>query len=204
MRRRLAELDPVRYERDVRLVRGHGRRSPYGPTEACGMESDTLLECEEEYSTRVEVEGSYTTCGYGPGASEGECEVGCWTPDHYSDLHCSGPDGLPMRCNCSINGKPFNEGSTIHGWVESIFVSDCEDAATQAADGLCSNRVDCCFEYFDGTNQVCSCGPHPAPLGFDTCEALANYAEGQVVDICPQWANPPSSCWPPGGPGCEP
>jgi hypothetical protein len=108
-----------------------------------------------------------------------------------------------MRCTCSINGHPFNEGSTLSGWVEPIFVSDCEDAATQAADGLCSNRVDCCFEYFDGVNQACFCGPDPAPLGYDSCEALANYAEGQVVDICPQWADPPPSCWPPGPPPCD-
>jgi hypothetical protein len=176
---------------------------PYGPAEACGTASDTLLQCVAEYSTWADVEGSYTNCGYGPGASEGECEVVCRSPDHFSNLDCAGAEGLPLRCSCSINGHPFNEGSTIYGWVESIFVSDCEDAARQAADGLCSNRVDCCFEYLYGDTQVCTCGPHPAPLGFDSCEALASYADGQVVDICPQWADAPGSCWPPGAPGCN-
>lgn len=176
---------------------------PYGPIEACGAESDTLLACVEEYSAWTAVEGSYTTCQSGPGTTDGQCHVSCWTPDHLADLHCSGGEGLPLRCSCSINGHPFNEGSTIYGWVESIYVSDCEDAAKQAADGLCVNRVDCCFQYLYDETEVCTCGPHPAPIGFDSCEALADYAGGEVVDICPQWANAPGSCWPPGAPGCD-
>jgi hypothetical protein len=162
----------------------------------CPDENDALLACVGENSTWGDVEGTYTSCAYGPGVTS-ECEAVCQVGENYATLDCSGPGGVPMRCSCSVNGIPLNEGQILVGTPDPIWVNDCEDAARQAADGLCTSRLDCCFEYSDGQNDLCMCGANPERAGFDSCEALADSVMGHTVDICPQYENPPGTCWPP-------
>lgn len=170
---------------------------PYGPPGTCPEKAEALLSCQAEHPNWREVEGSYTTCGYDTAVTNG-CEVLCEVGrDDYATLSCSGPDGVPMRCSCAINGIPLNEGHIPVGTPDPIWVSDCEDAARQAADGLCTSRLDCCFAYHDGRSDVCMCGAIPERAGFDSCEALAASVMGQMVDICPQYEGVPSTCWPP-------
>jgi hypothetical protein len=169
---------------------------PYGPPGVCPNENNALLDCQTEHPTWNQVEGTYATCDYGQGTTS-ECEVLCQVGDNFASLSCSGPDGLPMRCGCAFNGVPLNEGAIIAGTPDPIWVSDCEDAARQASDGMCSSRLDCCFEYSDGQNELCMCGAIPERAGFDSCEALAESAMGRTVDICPQYESSPGTCWPP-------
>lgn len=83
----------------------------------------------------------------------------------------------------------------------AFYANDCADAASRAANGQCTNRLDCCFEYFDGQNDVCACGSDPALLNVPSCDAAAQAGGGQVVDICPQFKVDPVGCWPPGACG---
>jgi hypothetical protein len=170
---------------------------PQGPQGTCPDENDALLACVQEHPSWGYVEGSYTSCNYGPGITT-ECEVVCQIGrEDYATLECGGPDGVPMRCGCAINGIPLNEGHIPVGTPDAMWVDDCEDAARQAADGMCTSRVECCFEYPDGQKTPCICGAIPERAGFESCEALADSVMGHVVDICPQYANPGGSCWPP-------
>jgi hypothetical protein len=170
---------------------------PYGPQGTCPEENEVLLACVLEHPSWHDVEGSYTTCFYGAGITT-ECEVVCQVgQEDFATLSCSGPDGVPMRCSCALNGIPLNEGHIPVGTPDPMWVSDCEDAARQAADGMCTSRLDCCFQYSDGANDLCLCGAIPERAGFDSCEALADSVMGHTVDICPQYENPPGTCWPP-------
>lgn len=174
----------------------HGFDYPYGTMGACPEENDALLVCQADYPAWNEVEGTYTTCLYGPGTTSA-CEVLCPVGENHATLDCSGPDDVPLRCGCAFNGVPLNEGSVVAGMPDPIWVDDCEDAARQAADGMCTSRLDCCFEYFDGRNDLCTCGAIPERAGFDSCEALAESVMGRTVAICPQYERSPSTCWPP-------
>jgi hypothetical protein len=175
----------------------HGFSYPYGPRGTCPEEGEALLACEAEHPSWRQVRGSYTSCGYEE-ALTSTCEVLCQVgTGDYATLSCSGPDGVPMGCSCAINGVPLNDGHIPVGTPDAIWVSDCEDAARQAADGLCTSRLDCCFAYPNGQSDVCLCGAIPERAGFDSCEALADSVLGHTVDICPQYEGVPSLCWPP-------
>lgn len=167
---------------------------PYGGQGVCPDENEALIACVTEHSTWHDVDGSYASCSYGPGVTSA-CEVACRLGENYAALECGGPDGVPMRCSCSLNGIPLN--AIPVGAPDPMWVDDCEDAARQAADGMCTSRLDCCFAYFDGENDKCLCGAIPERAGYDSCEALADSVAGHTVDICPQYEHPPSSCWPP-------
>ncbi len=169
---------------------------PYGAAGPCDDENAALLSCVQDNPTWNLVEGSYATCYYGPGITS-QCSVTCDDGEHYADLSCGGPEGAPLRCDCAINGKPLNEGAIAAGTPDPIYVSDCEDAARQAADGMCTSRVDCCFEYSDGMNDACMCGAIPERAGYESCEALADSVMGRVVALCPQYEPEVSTCFPP-------
>ncbi len=169
---------------------------PYGAAGPCDDENAALLSCVQDNPVWKSVEGSYATCYYGPGITS-QCAVTCDDGEHYADLSCGGPEGVPLRCDCAINGKPLNEGAIVAGTPDPIYVSDCEDAARQAADGMCTSRVDCCFEYSDGKNDTCMCGAIPERAGYESCEALADSVMGRVVDLCPQYEPEISTCFPP-------
>lgn len=142
----------------------------------------------------------YATCFYGRGP-DSTCDITCSMGTNYAGLTCAGPEGLPQECSCSINGTPLNEGSIAAPTLDPIFITDCADAAQQAADGLCTSRIDCCFEYFDGLYQQCMCGADPSELGYEGCEALSDSVMGTVVELCPGWQINAPTCWPP---PCDP
>lgn len=169
---------------------------PYGPTETCAEANAALSDCNAKHSTDVKVVGSYATCwsSWTP-ASASTCKVTCQLGPYWASLTCSGPSGLPKQCGCDINGH------VLIG-TQPIFVSDCADATAQAADGLCSSRLDCCFEYRDGDKQACRCEA-PSDFGYDSCEAMMAVAQGRQVSICPGLLpDDQDGCWPPGS--CSP
>jgi len=161
----------------------------YGSPNSCALEKAAVVDCVLEQEAQASVVGSYTKCSYSSGSS---CVVSCPVGPHLVELDCSGPDGLPKQCGCMING---------HGapTANPIFVNDCVDAATQAADGLCTGQLACCFTYLDRDKPACRC-TEPVTYGYDSCEAMMAVAEGQRVDICPGLlpADSGEGCWPPG------
>lgn len=169
---------------------------PAAPAGTCSAENAALVACAEQYrpSDGVEVVGTYTKCRYTNGPFS--CSVRCPVGEYSASLACAGADGLPRQCGCQINDHVVIA-------YEPIFVNDCADAARQAADGLCSSLLDCCFEYVDGEKPSCLCAV-PTRYGYDSCQAMIAVAAGQQVDICPALLpTPPSApeggCWPPGG-----
>ena len=173
-----------------------GTIGPYGPTDTCAQENAALFDCTTKYSTRLQVTGSYATCDYSRASvSASECTVGCQVGQYWAGLYCAGSDGLPKQCSCSINGHIVTDPN-------AVFVSDCADAAQQAADGLCTGKLDCCFEYQDGSKSACLC-EQPTEFGYDSCEAMVAFAKGRRVEICPTLLpDSGGGCWPPGG--CSP
>jgi hypothetical protein len=171
-----------------------------GSSYPCQAEVEALIACMNENDPWQSVTGSRATCDYGPGTLAA-CEVSCPVGANYFSLECGGSDGLPVYCRCTVNGNGI--GDFDNQFFTTFYASDCRDAATQAANGECVKLLDCCFEYFDGTKDVCLCGSDPAQLGMPSCEAAAEFAGGKVVDICPQYESPPltGACWPPGSCG---
>jgi hypothetical protein len=110
-------------------------------------------------------------------------------------LECGGPAGLPLRCTCSVNGVSL--GDMDFGAERITYVNDCASAAQLAADGTCTNRLDCCVHYVDNGKDECICGSDPTTYGYATCDALAAGVSGEVVSICPQYESPFGTCWPP-------
>lgn len=166
---------------------------PFGTVAACSSENSTLLACVSKNDVLTDVHGSYATCSYNPKDTGTVCDVSCRMGQYNARLSCSGPEGLAKQCGCMINGHVSVSASS-----SPIFVNDCADAAAQAADGLCTGRIECCFSYFDGKNQVCLCEDDPMRLGFDTCDALIESTQGTRVDICPQLLPDMGGCFPPG------
>lgn len=159
----------------------------------CAQEDAALMDCEQKQNSNVQVQGSYAKCSYAPAEASGtQCSVNCQVGQQNAALTCTGPDGLPKQCACSINGH-------AQPALDPVFVKDCADAAQQAADGLCTGKLDCCFEYLDGTKQACNC-VYPSEYGYDSCEAMMAVAQGRRVDICPGLLSGGTGegCWPPG------
>jgi len=177
---------------------GAGTFGPtFGSTEACATENVALLDCKQQHSGDVEVAGSYTTCSYASASvTASACHVNCQVGQYPVELDCSGPEGLPKQCGCMING--FSLPS-----LQPIFVNSCAEAAEQAADGRCTGKLDCCFEYLDRDKQACMC-VEPAEFGYASCEAMMAVGHGQRVDICPALlqVGAGTGCWPPGA--CPP
>jgi hypothetical protein len=169
----------------------------FGSTEACATENAALLECEQKHTGEVEVAGSYTTCYYPAAAvTASACHVNCQVGQYQVQLDCSGAEGLPKQCGCTINGFALPSSNPV-------FVNSCAEAAQQAADGLCTGKLDCCFEYVDRDKQACIC-VEPAEFGYASCEAMMAAGQGRRVDICPGLlpTSPGTGCWPPGA--CPP
>jgi hypothetical protein len=162
---------------------------PFGPPSQCATENAALLACVAKNPGWVEVEGTYATCGYATNPAA-DCSVSCEFGANSALLTCKGALGLPKQCGCAINGHIVIPGPN------PIFVRDCEDAARQAADGLCTSIIDCCIKYVDAGQEVCACRD-PRTFGYDNCQAMAKVAQGQIVDICPQLAVDHGACWPP-------
>jgi hypothetical protein len=64
--------------------------------------------------------------------------------------------------------------------VDPFYASDCTDAATQAANGRCTARLDCCVQ----TPSDCVCGD-PTLTDLGSCADIATARGGTIVDICP-------------------
>jgi hypothetical protein len=160
----------------------------------CRREKEAFWACVNENTTWDDVTGSRAKCSFGAGAFS-PCEVACEVGDNFFSLECGGPAGVPLRCGCAVNGQFINEGD--FDFYQTIYADDCEAAARLAADGECTNRLDCCFEYPNGDETLCRCGSDPRKLGHETCEALASSVDGRVVPICPQYEFEPGACWPP-------
>jgi len=161
---------------------------PYGAGDRCAQENAALLGCVQREIEGMNVMGSYTSCQY---SSDSHCVVTCPVGPHTAELDCSGPEGLPKQCGCMINGHatPF---------TNPVFVNSCAQAAQQAADGLCTSRIACCFTYPDRGKEACRC-EDPTDFGYDSCQAMIAFAEGQRVDICPGLLpdDTGEGCWPP-------
>lgn len=134
--------------------------------------------------------GSRTTCTYGAGTVT-PCSVNCTSQTPVFQLECGGPAGVPLRCECSVNGHlvgdfQFDDRVT----VKPIYANDCADAAQLAANGgACTNSLDCCVKYADADSggDACICGSDPSLLGSASCADLARSMNGQVVALCPQY-----------------
>lgn len=169
---------------------------PTAPNASCAKQNEALVACLQQSGSldEVAVAGSYTQCHYAR-TSATSCEVRCPVGEQTATLSCSGTDGLPKQCTCQLNGHPSFA-------YDLLFVNDCADAARQAADGLCSGLLDCCFEYIDDTRRSCLCAD-PTRYGYDSCQAMMDVAAGEPVVICPGLLPNTSNgaqdgCWPPG------
>jgi hypothetical protein len=163
---------------------GGSERVPGSEPGLCDVEMLALATCRANASSRVvQVTGARTTCSYYRGAQFTTCVVTCVPPTGIPGQFlttCEGPPGLPLNCPCMVNGSMILSGS-------SFFASDCQHAAKLMADGLCVDRLDCCFTAEDlGGGRQCGC----SALSSDppqTCEAMAADRGGKVVDICPKY-----------------
>jgi hypothetical protein len=164
--------------------------------ESCMKEELALSECGKAKFPLTSVAGAYTTCHYGPWM-KGPCLVQCIVGENSFDLDCSAGPGLPLLCSCTVNGNFINQDFDGAGPIGNFYATDCADAGKRAADGQCTNRLECCFQYTDGTKDVCRCGSDSKLLGQPSCQALADSVGGKVVDICPQYASQSGGCWPP-------
>ena len=163
---------------------------PYGSASTCSRENDALVACLDKNSAMVTVNGTYASCTYAADSDSG-CSIRCQFGTNYAALTCSGGSGVPKQCGCAINGHVLVEGDD-----PPTFVNDCAEAARQAADGLCTSRIDCCIKYVDSGKDVCAC-VDPKRRGYESCQAMATFAQGTIVDICPQLLPDPGACWPP-------
>lgn len=158
----------------------------------CLAEDEALTACLQPFNDSwASITGTRATCSYGPDYyGRAQCEVECMVgPDGFVNgfgVLCGGPDGLPLRCTCSVNGHDLGDDPS----TGPLYVSDCQDAAQRTADGWCVNRLDCCFEYVDGTTQKCTCTSDPGLLGATSCDSAAKAYGGTVVSICPQYSMP--------------
>jgi hypothetical protein len=96
---------------------------------------------------------------------------------------------------CFANGHAL--GDLDFNQTETFYVSDCRETAQRMADGECTDRLDCCFEYTTSSGSGCTCGSDPALLQMPSCQAAAEAYGGKVVDLCPQYQGGGSPCWPP-------
>ncbi|MBK8995712.1 MAG: hypothetical protein IPM35_08190 [Myxococcales bacterium] len=163
----------------------------------CQEEKLALGACSQVKGPWKSVSGSYTTCNYGP-TGTGPCSVICTVDESHFDITCAANPALPLLCSCSVNGHYINQDFGGMGQnLNNFYATDCADAAKSAADGKCTNRLECCFQYTDGGKEVCLCGSDPKLLGQPSCQALADFTGGKVVDICPQFLPEIGDCWPP-------
>lgn len=161
----------------------------------CHAEKLAFGDCVHTKGPWKEVTGTYTTCSYNTLIS-GPCELFCTVGKNDFGISCSANPGLPLECSCMVNGEVIQEFDGL-GWYGNSYATDCADAAKRAADGRCTSRLACCFQYTNGGKDVCLCGSDPKLLGQPTCQALAEFAGGKVVDICPQYLPTGGNCWPP-------
>jgi hypothetical protein len=162
----------------------------------CQAEKTALNDCFSTHAAPDTATGSRGTCYFGGGAVSA-CDVTCSIGANNFGLQCGGPAGLPLRCECLING--ISTGDFDFGAASPvIYANDCAAAAQLAANGTCTNRLDCCVHYVDNGKDQCICGSDPSTFGYATCDALAAGVSGEVVSICPRYQPPPpSGCWPP-------
>ncbi len=157
----------------------------------CQAEKEALSTCTGENSTWQTVTGSYAECSYGPGTIR-DCFVECEVGTELVWLQCDGTEGLPMRCWCSVEGDRNFRSSGV------IYADDCAEAALEAAEGECTNRLECCIEYVSESDgeERCTYGSDPPPgTGYSSCENAAEDLGGRIVPICPLYTQPllPSS-----------
>ena len=96
---------------------------------------------------------------------------------------------MPKQCGCAINGHVLVEGddpptsSTI-----------CRGRSTGRRRSLHEpNRL--LYQVCRFGKDVCAC-VDPKRRGYESCQAMATFAQGTIVDICPQLL-PIGACWPP-------
>lgn len=161
-----------------------------GDDDPCGAEKEVLWACVDESVEQHRVDGTRTSCHYGPGVFT-DCDVECEDVDGRNfGMECFGPEGLPLRCSCYTNGILVDEDN--FGDTDVMYASDCLDAATQAANGRCTARLDCCLDLGARFNNECVCGD-PVLANLDSCaDATTRYAgdTAVVVDMCPQYLQP--------------
>jgi hypothetical protein len=172
----------------------HG--DPPGP---CDADKDALEKCMQGTNPYASVTGSRATCQYGPSNRDPRsCLVQCQVGKNWYHAECSGPPGLPLACDCNLNGVSLpDDGDFMSGY---LFAGDCRQAAQFMADGHCVARTDCCFTFFDRETppaEHCVCTADPTNLFGPSCEAAAQTGGGRVVELCPKYALNPGWCWPP-------
>lgn len=162
----------------------------------CNSEKQAYQVCIQGGPGGTVVVGSRASCAWGFGTTT-PCDVGCDVGTNHFELVCGGPEGLPLRCECSVNGHALGDNDFAPP-PHVVYASNCADAAQLAANGECVNRLDCCVKYKNAGTDQCICGANPSALGYATCDALAQSVSGQVVAICPQYEPaPPPPCFPP-------
>lgn len=140
------------------------------------------------------VTGTHATCSHRPSRYGDSCVVSCDDQTNAFELRCDGPEGLPLSCSCSVNGNELRDDLVLNS---AIYAADCGDAVLRAANGACTNRLDCCVSFVDAGVEQCACSSIPNSFGYASCEQMAAAASGQVVPICPQYEFNQGTCWPP-------
>jgi hypothetical protein len=157
-----------------------GARLTEVPPVVCDAEKNALIECTKKNLPWETVTGSKTTCLFSTLGLYAACEIGCALNDsHKFYSNCGGPAGLPVRCSCFVNERALGDLD----WETSVFyANDCADAARRLADGeWCTNRMDCCLEWTEGSEKRCRCGSEKG-----CANAAENYGATRVAS-CPQY-----------------
>jgi hypothetical protein len=173
----------------------------------CAPELMNFHSCATQNENGASVTGTRARCWYGPGTPDpSTCAVTCTvatasSPETHFATDCSAPPGLPLRCQCYVNGNILHNVGLDHG--QPFSASNCREVAQQMADGECIERLDCCIQYPTANGgETCLCMANDK-IGMPSCEAAAQAAGGAVVDICPQYKpRDDGSCWPPWNNAC--
>jgi hypothetical protein len=175
----------------------------------CSRERQALALCGVAHVNGETIQGARAECFAGP-KDPTTCWAGCSVrvpgtiEKNYFSTECSAPPGLPLFCECYVNGTVIYEVGPNAG--KPFSASSCREVGQLMADGECVDRLDCCVQWPapDGSKS-CACMANDQ-IGAPSCEAAAQAAGGTVIDICPQYKQryDPGFCWPPWDAKCQP
>jgi hypothetical protein len=110
----------------------------------------------------------------------------------WIESSCVGSVGGLQQCTCRVNGVDLvDHVGVLTGENPEILAADCRAVALALAAGRCADVLDCCYQYTQGQDQLCSCSAHPEHAGFASCKDLAASLNGSVYGVCDAYRPPP-------------